>query len=59
MVDSLRYMFSSYKKISSSLICSSTHINSIWASLNDPIFHSGENEKNIELARRTDLASQN
>ena len=47
MVDSLCYMFSSYKKFSSSLICSSAHINSIWASLNDPIFHFGENKKKI------------
>ena len=45
MVDSLCYMFSSCKKISSSLICSSTHINSIWASLNDHIFHFGENKQ--------------
>ena len=45
MVDSLCYMFSSYKKFFSSLICSSAHINSIWASLNDPIFHFGENKK--------------
>lgn len=47
MVDSLCYMFSSYKKFSSSLICSSAHINSIWASLNDPIFHLGENKKTL------------